>query len=79
VATTTEGAQSGQARPFEGKGGGWRWGGEPLPVAPVRGRSRTDSFTNPTAADAERQNAVRYSMDADKRSWKSMQGVNEKL
>jgi len=31
------------------------------------------SFTNPTAADAKRPDAVRYSAEADERSWKSMQ------
>jgi dienelactone hydrolase len=31
------------------------------------------SFTNPTAANAKRPNALRYSAEADKRSWKSMQ------
>jgi dienelactone hydrolase len=31
------------------------------------------SFTNPSAANANRPNAVRYSAEADKRSWKSMQ------
>ncbi len=31
------------------------------------------SFTNPTAANAKRPNAVRYSAEADARSWKSMQ------
>ena len=33
------------------------------------------SFTNPTAANAKRPNAVRYSAEADKRSWKSMQDL----
>jgi dienelactone hydrolase len=33
------------------------------------------SFTNPTAANAKRPNAVRYSPEADKRSWKSMQDL----
>jgi dienelactone hydrolase len=33
------------------------------------------SFTNPTAANANRPNAVRYSAEADTRSWKSMQDL----
>ena len=33
------------------------------------------SFTNPQAANAKRPNAVRYSPEADKRSWKSMQDL----
>jgi dienelactone hydrolase len=33
------------------------------------------SFTNPSAANANRPNAVRYSAEADKRSWKSMQDL----
>jgi dienelactone hydrolase len=31
------------------------------------------SFTNPTAANAKRPEAVRYNPDADRRSWLSMQ------
>jgi dienelactone hydrolase len=33
------------------------------------------SFTNPNAANAKRPNAVRYSAEADKRSWKAMQDL----
>ena len=33
------------------------------------------SFTNPTAANAKRPNAVRYSAEADKRSWKAMEDI----
>jgi dienelactone hydrolase len=33
------------------------------------------SFTNPTAANAKRPDALRYSAEADKRSWKSMQDL----
>jgi dienelactone hydrolase len=33
------------------------------------------SFTNPTAANAKRPDAVRYSPQADKRSWKAMQDL----
>jgi dienelactone hydrolase len=33
------------------------------------------SFTNPTAASANRPNAVRYSAEADRRSWNSMQDL----
>jgi dienelactone hydrolase len=35
------------------------------------------SFTNPTAANAKRPNAVRYSEEADRRSWKAMQNFLE--
>ena len=35
------------------------------------------SFTNPTAANAKRPNAVRYSEEADRRSWKAMQNFFE--
>lgn len=31
------------------------------------------SFTNPTAANAKRPNAVRYSPETDRRSWRAMQ------
>jgi dienelactone hydrolase len=33
------------------------------------------SFTNPSAANAKRPNAVRYSEEADRRSWKAMQNL----
>ena len=33
------------------------------------------SFTNPNAANAKRPDALRYSAQADKRSWKSMQDL----
>jgi dienelactone hydrolase len=33
------------------------------------------SFTNPTAVNAHRPDAVRYSPEADRRSWKSMQDL----
>jgi dienelactone hydrolase len=33
------------------------------------------SFTNPTSANAKRPNAVRYSPEADKRSWAAMQAL----
>jgi dienelactone hydrolase len=33
------------------------------------------SFTNPTAANAQRPDAVRYSPEADRRSWKAMQDL----
>ena len=33
------------------------------------------SFTNPTAANAKRPSAVRYSPEADKRSWRAMQNL----
>ena len=33
------------------------------------------SFTNPNAANAKRPDALRYSAEADKRSWKSMQDL----
>jgi dienelactone hydrolase len=33
------------------------------------------SFTNPTAANAKRPDAVRYSPMADKRSWQAMQNL----
>lgn len=33
------------------------------------------SFTNPTAASAKRPNAVRYSPEVDKRSWRAMQDL----
>jgi dienelactone hydrolase len=33
------------------------------------------SFTNPTAANAKRPEAVRYSEEADRRSWKAMQNL----
>jgi dienelactone hydrolase len=35
------------------------------------------SFTNPTAANAKRPNALRYSEEADRRSWKAMQNLFE--
>jgi len=35
------------------------------------------SFTNPTAANAKRPNAVRYSEESDRRSWKAMQDFFE--
>jgi dienelactone hydrolase len=35
------------------------------------------SFTNPTAANAKRPDAVRYSEEADRRSWKAMQNFFE--
>jgi dienelactone hydrolase len=35
------------------------------------------SFTNPTAANAKRPDAVRYSEEADRRSWKAMQNLFE--
>jgi dienelactone hydrolase len=33
------------------------------------------SFTNPTASNANRPSAVRYSAVADSRSWKAMQDL----
>ncbi|MEJ0028384.1 MAG: dienelactone hydrolase family protein [Rhizomicrobium sp.] len=33
------------------------------------------SFTNPTAANAKRPDAVRYNADTDRRSWKAMQDL----
>jgi len=33
------------------------------------------SFTNPAAANAKRPDAVRYSAEADRRSWEAMQDL----